>query len=223
MSADVDSPPPPPRRFFGTRALGVDYGLRRTGLATGVGYASRPLPGVIHGRTPRDAAVAVAAAATGVRLIVVGLPLNFSGAEGEQCVATRRFVAELVMEAPWAAVWLYDERWSSQEGAVALAAAGRPGRGSGGAGIDSAAAAVVLDRFFDSDGEGGECVAEARVAAVRSGKRSDGDASTGSAFEAGEGRGGEGVSFAEWKRETMKRASAGSRKGGGRRRRKKQK
>ncbi|OSX76096.1 hypothetical protein BU14_0207s0015 [Porphyra umbilicalis] len=129
------SPPPPPsRRFFGTRALGVDYGLRRTGLASGVGYASRPLPRLTHGRSPDGAAEAVATAAAGVRLIVVGLPLNGAGREGDQCVATRRFVARLVARAPWAAVWLYDERWSSQEGGAALAAVGGGGGGGGGGG-----------------------------------------------------------------------------------------
>lgn len=222
-TADVDSLPPPSRRFFGTRALGVDYGLRRTGLAAGVGYASRPLPRVTHGRSPHDAAVAVASAATGVRLIVVGLPLNGAGAEGDQCVATRRFVARLVAEAPWAAIWLYDERWSSQEGGAALAAAGGAGGGTGGGGIDSAAAAVVLDRFFDTDGVGGECVAEARVAAVRGAGSQVGEAGGGGAFGDEKDAEGGGVSFAQWKREAMKRATAGAEGRGGTRRRKKKK
>ncbi len=36
------------RKHVGRKTIGVDYGLRRTGLCVSVGYAPRPLPLVEH-------------------------------------------------------------------------------------------------------------------------------------------------------------------------------
>lgn len=141
------------RARVGERALGVDYGLRRVGLAVSVGFAPRPLARVEHERDAAAAAHSVARVADGVLAgtVVVGLPLNASGSEGEQAFATRMFCMELAKAAPWAKIVLLDERYTSQDARDTLLEAGVRPRDVA-ALIDSACAVSILDRFF-SDGD----------------------------------------------------------------------
>lgn len=99
------------------RILGVDYGDVRTGLAvsdptgflaSGIGYVK---PGGM-----KNTAVAVAAAAKeqGAVGIVVGLPKNMNGSEGERSEVIRAFVALLAEETPLPIV-LLDERLSTMQ------------------------------------------------------------------------------------------------------------
>ena len=77
----------------GTRTLGVDFGLRRTGLALSSGFAPLPLRVVpceaTRSARPDTARVARAAAGEGAAQIVLGMPLNSTGGEGEQAGRTR--------------------------------------------------------------------------------------------------------------------------------------
>jgi putative holliday junction resolvase len=131
------------------RALAVDYGLKRVGMAVSVGIAPRPLPCYHHNASPEEAAKAVAAVANGAcaRDIVVGLPLTGLGREGEQAIATRLFADALVTVAPWARICLVDERFTTQEARASLIEANvSPARMPGL--IDSASAALIAERFF---------------------------------------------------------------------------
>ena len=89
----------PPAGFHrGRRALGVDYGARRVGLAVRVGLGvAVPAGAVEHRRDAGAAAAGVAAAAMreGAASVVVGLPLLEAGTEGVQARRTRAFVAAL--------------------------------------------------------------------------------------------------------------------------------
>jgi putative holliday junction resolvase len=137
------------------RALAVDYGLKRVGMAVSVGIAPRPLPCYHHDSSPEEAAKAVAAAAYGAvaKDIIVGLPLTALGREGEQAIATRLFTTALVKAAPWARICLVDERFTTQEARASLvdanvSAARIPGM------IDSASAVLIAERFFASPSQG---------------------------------------------------------------------
>ena len=84
----------------------------------------------------------------GVELVVVGVPLNADGTEGEQARRARRFGRRLAAACGIPVVF-WDEWLSTQEAQEALIAAGRR-RKDRRARLDAAAAAVILQRFLDS-------------------------------------------------------------------------
>lgn len=134
---------------IGERTLGVDYGLRRIGLAVSVGISPRPLMRVEHNRDPKRAADAVAKAAIGAvaSTIIVGMPLNSDGAPGEQALATRVFLDYLVSCAPWARIMHLDERFTTADAKAVLHKAGIAQTDMH-LFVDSAAAVVLLERYF---------------------------------------------------------------------------
>ena len=133
----------------GTRTLGVDFGLRRTGLALSSGFAPLPLRVVpcegdsADGRADAAREVARAAAGEGAAQIVLGMPLNSTGGEGEQATVTREFARVLAAAAAPLPVFLWDERFSTFEARGRAATATH--------GVDAVAAAVILEEFFDAD------------------------------------------------------------------------
>lgn len=145
-----------------SRILGVDLGSRRIGLAVAdaaVGIA-RPLATVNRGRTVDEDAGTLGrvCAEQGVIELVVGLPVEAAGAEGQMADAARQWAAGVgeILELP---VTLQDERLSSFEAERRL---GRAPRGrSGGppsrtqrnahrARIDREAASVILQDALDA-------------------------------------------------------------------------
>ena len=134
----------------GTRTLGVDFGLRRTGLAISSGYAPLPLGILPSNRSvadfPRLAdAVARHARGEGAAQIVLGMPYNSSGGEGEQASITREFAVALADAAAPLPVFLWDERFSSASASMRMNA----GAGAApGAAVDAVAAAVILEDYF---------------------------------------------------------------------------
>lgn len=144
------------------RILGVDLGSRRVGLAIAdleIGIA-RPLATVNRGATLDDdvAAIGRACREQGVVELVVGLPVEARGSEGEMAAAARDWAAA-VAERLDLAVTLRDERLSSFTAEQRL---GRMPRGrSGGAPtrtqrnafrarIDREAAAIILQDELDA-------------------------------------------------------------------------
>lgn len=145
-----------------SRLLGIDLGTRRIGLAVaddGVGIA-RPLATVARGRT-LDADVAAldrVCREQGVTELVVGLPKEARGNEGEMAAAARAW-AEAIGDGLALPVVLRDERLSSFEAEQRL---GRMPRGrSGGppsrtqrnayrARVDREAASVILQDELDA-------------------------------------------------------------------------
>lgn len=83
--------------------------------------------------------------AEGVGLVVVGLPLTPSGAEGKQAEVTREY-ARALEGLEGVEVVLWDERLSTVEARKRLREAGR--RGSGWK-ADAEAAAVILQSYLD--------------------------------------------------------------------------
>ena len=109
----------------------------------------------MHGGTPDWQAIAREVRALTPAVLIVGAPYNADGSEGTLLARARRFAAEL--ERRFALpVQLVDERFSSLEAHQALKArraSGRRGRIQR-ADIDSAAAAVILGRWFQGEDQG---------------------------------------------------------------------
>jgi len=144
---------PPVARGLGTRTLGIDFGLRRTGVAISSGFAPLPL-GVLSCNAsesdfPRLAQLLVRTARSeDCRQIVLGMPYNSSGGEGEQAQVTTRFGLELAQRAAPLPVFLWDERFSTAVAQQRM----HGGKGSQvGEVVDSIAAAVILEDFFDGE------------------------------------------------------------------------
>ncbi len=130
--------------------LAFDFGLKRIGIAVGdtVTGTAAPRPAVAGG--PDWAAIEREIRAQQPRLLVVGAPFNADGTPGTMLSAAQAFAREL--ERRFAIpVRQVDERWSSVEASAAL----RDSRAEGirrrrvrKEDIDSAAAAVILERWF---------------------------------------------------------------------------
>ncbi|HEV3182693.1 MAG TPA: Holliday junction resolvase RuvX [Steroidobacteraceae bacterium] len=138
--------------------LAFDFGLKRIGIACGdtlTRHAAARAAVAVHRGTPDWEAIAREVRALAPGVLVVGAPYNADGSEGTLLAGARRFAAEL--ERRFALpVQLVDERFSSLEANAALKrrrASGERGRIER-ADIDSAAAAVILGRWFQGEGEG---------------------------------------------------------------------
>lgn len=139
------------RCALGRRALGVDYGLKRVGLAVSVGVAPRLL-NRLDEQDATIAAKAVAAAANDhlAEEIVLGLPLNSAGEQGDQAERTLAFAKLVTQAAPHLPLVLLDERFTSAEADVLLQGRSPEERV---ALRDSVAAAGILERYFAPAGE----------------------------------------------------------------------
>ena len=98
------------------RLLGIDLGERRVGLAVadGDGSGARPLVTLRRARSLDEDAAAIAriAGEQGARELIVGLPIDASGAEGPQAALTREWGAGIA-ERVGLPLGFRDERLSS--------------------------------------------------------------------------------------------------------------
>jgi len=133
------------------RILGIDYGVKRIGVATADSEARIATPmTTVDGRNDvtRDARnVADLSPDETVETFVVGLPLNMDGSEGPQAELTRRFAAELE-RLSGRPVRLQDERLSSFAAEEALDSAGLRGSRRKGL-LDRIAAQKILQAYLD--------------------------------------------------------------------------
>lgn len=136
------------------RALGIDLGQRRIGLAISdaTGTLARPLATLTVG--PADAVVQVsreisrlAAEEEGLTVIVVGVPLTLEGTASEGSARASRFMAALRTLTPIPVVG-EDERLSSREAEQRLSIREHDWRKRKRT-LDAAAAAVFLQDFLD--------------------------------------------------------------------------
>jgi len=130
--------------------IGLDHGARRIGVAvgdteTGMAFA-RP---AIHRRSLAVDLheVEQLAWAEGAELVVVGLPLNMDGTEGDQAAAARSFGDGLTENG--LRVAFEDERLSTWEAGDRMREAGRRPRRESGE-LDSTAARVILQQYLDA-------------------------------------------------------------------------
>ena len=143
------------------KLLGVDFGLRRVGLAVcdGLRMLATPLPAV-HTKSMRESIdkVAAVAAAGGVCGIVVGLPLNMDGSESVQSGRARAF-ARNIEKVTGLRTELVDERLTTVEADALLAEAGVK-RSARAELIDSMSAKVILQSYIDNKKVGNEMANE---------------------------------------------------------------
>jgi putative Holliday junction resolvase len=139
--------------------LAFDFGLKRIGLASGetLTGSAAPLEAVRNAGTPDWAAIDRRVAELKPGQLVVGAPYNVDGSPGRLSEAATRFAHELERRygLPVARV---DERFSSLDAAGRLKerrAAGTRRRRVRREDVDSAAAAVILERWL----QGGRGVA----------------------------------------------------------------
>ncbi len=132
------------------RALGVDVGERRIGLAVSdpSGLIATPLEVLVRDeQTDVIAEVLVRAQRQGAEVIVVGMPIDLRGREGVAAQRMGEFV-ERLREASPLPVETCDERLTSAAAARAMQEAGLSERDRRGQ-IDKVAAALILQTWLD--------------------------------------------------------------------------
>jgi putative pre-16S rRNA nuclease len=139
--------------------LAFDFGLKRIGLAAGdtLTSSAAPLPAIpVLQSGPDWSTIEHHLRAVHPRFLVVGAPYNADGTPGTLSRAARRFASELEKRFGLQ-VFMVDERWSSLEANEALKArraSGERRKRIRREDIDSAAAAVILQRWFAGEKEG---------------------------------------------------------------------
>ena len=134
---------------FGMRALGIDHGTVRVGLALSdeLGLLARPLEVVAEGEAVRRIGEVVRE--RGVTVVVVGWPVRMDGTEGTATERVRVFLERLRPVLPEGVeVRLRDESLSTVTASERLRAAGRKAKRQRPV-IDQAAAAVILQEYLD--------------------------------------------------------------------------
>lgn len=138
------------------RALGIDYGRKRIGLALSdpTGMLARPWKSIAGAASPDGAAGTLATAVTqlaeepdGLAVVVLGLPRRLSGEPNDQ-TAFVKAIAERLRRLVPVPVVLQDERLSSREAEARLARQERDWRRRKPL-IDAMAAAVILQDYLD--------------------------------------------------------------------------
>jgi putative Holliday junction resolvase len=138
------------------RALGVDYGRRRIGLALSdaTGMLARPWKSIVREGPPSQVAatlareiIALSAEDDGLGTVVIGLPRRLSGEANEQTPHVEALVERLraLIEVP---IVMQDERLSSREAEQLLARTERDWRKRKPL-LDATAAAVILQDYLD--------------------------------------------------------------------------
>jgi len=148
-------------RFKDMRALGVDYGAKRIGLALSdaTGLLARAWKTVQRTGNAFQVAAALAAEVQrlaaeedGLAVVVVGFPRRLNGDPTEQTATVQTVAARLRTLVPIPVV-LQDERLSSREADTLLAQREKDWRKRK-ASLDAASAAVILQDYLDSHAEG---------------------------------------------------------------------
>jgi len=138
--------------------LAFDFGLKRIGLAAGdtLTSSAAPLPAIAVSQSGPDwGSIERQLREVHPRVLVVGAPYNADGTPGTLAAAARRFASELEKRFGLP-VNMVDERWSSLEANEALKArraSGERRKRIRREDIDSAAAAVILERWFAGEGQ----------------------------------------------------------------------
>jgi putative Holliday junction resolvase len=140
----------------GVRALGIDYGRRRIGLALSdaTGLLARPWKTVAASGSARIVAAlaaeieALASEPDGLSAVALGYPRRLNGEASEQTAAVEALAASLQQRVRVPIV-LQDERLSSRE-AESLLARGEKDWRKRKAQLDAASAAVILQDYLDA-------------------------------------------------------------------------
>jgi len=148
-------PPYITQRFRLMRVLGIDFGLKRVGLALSdpSGTIASPLPTLKRraGKRPPLKAIAELVEEHQVGAVVMGLPLALSGEDSEWTLAVRE-VAEALAERTGLPVHMVDERFTSVRAERAIRSLGLPKhKREQKERIDAASAVLILQAWLDME------------------------------------------------------------------------
>jgi len=140
------------------RALGIDFGERRIGLALSdpTGTIASPLPTLKRraGKRPPLAAIEAMVRENDVEALVLGLPLTLKGDDSDW-TRTVREVGEALAKRTGLPVHLVDERFTSVIAERAVRSIGLPrGKREQKERIDAAAAVLILQAWLDGHSRG---------------------------------------------------------------------
>ena len=133
------------------RALGIDWGRRRVGLAISEGKIASPLVILDAKKVVVADAIAGLVRTRGIEIVVVGFPLSWDDRQNPRCEEVRAFIAKLRerLDVPVLAV----DEWgtSSPDESVPEKPARGKHRGCRDAGgDDSVSAARILQSYLDT-------------------------------------------------------------------------
>jgi putative Holliday junction resolvase len=138
------------------RILAVDFGEKRIGLATSDASGRLATPRVTLLRKSDAAVLAELArfcADEEISLAVFGIPRSPAGVESSIAGRIRSFAAKFEGKTGLP-VRFHEETLTSDEAARRMRSAGEEGEGARRAGLDPAAAAVLLEDYLSSGGRG---------------------------------------------------------------------
>ena len=134
-----------------TVVLGLDFGLRRIGVASGntLTGTARPLTTVHHQGEPWPALERLIREWQPQR-IIIGLPLTADGGDSDISRAAREFGRKLEQRHPGLKLQFQDERHTSRAAGSRFAEARRSGqaRRKDAANLDSVAAALIVESWL---------------------------------------------------------------------------
>lgn len=132
--------------------LAFDYGTKKIGVASGQAITATGTPQpALHSKQQKPDFDGIEAQIRQWQpdALLVGLPLNMDGSESELSQRARRFARQLNgrFGKP---VWMVDERLSTREARERL---GDKYKGGADARVDSLAAVLIIEGYFESGGE----------------------------------------------------------------------
>lgn len=148
--------------LLGTKSVGVDYGLVRTGVAQTIGYEPQPITILSDlNATQVCQQIIQYCISEQAKQIIVGLPLHKNGTEAPQSSITREFASDLACLVlarlgPNIPVYLWDERYTSKE-AAARVLNKNPNQNLYKT-LDADAACIILENYYLENGKGAERV-----------------------------------------------------------------
>jgi putative holliday junction resolvase len=135
------------------RALGLDYGDRRIGVAISdeMGWTAQGVKYIVRTSLDKDLAEikSVMDEYGNVATIVVGMPYNMDGSEGERVRITREFIKKLEARFKLPIVEV-DERWSTLEAEKFLVSADVSRKKRKGK-VDQIAASFILQTYLEQN------------------------------------------------------------------------
>ena len=133
------------------KMMAVDFGEARTGLAVCDETELLASPaGIIAEKSATKTVAKIAAAATeqGAKLVVVGLPRNMDGTEGERAQRCRYIAGQLEELLPGTPVVLWDERATTKTALSILDETGTYGKKRKSV-LDAVAATIILESYME--------------------------------------------------------------------------
>ena len=145
------NPPIDVAQMTKNRIVGIDYGIKRVGLAMADPLGMFAQPFGTH--SPHDAIKKLEELheSEGVRTIIIGWPLQLDGTEGTATEAVSRFIKRIRKSLKDVEIIRWDERFTSEDARDQIRSGLNPSMRKKGRGrIDTAAAGIILEEYLKS-------------------------------------------------------------------------